>query len=130
MADRSRFRVVASRDGGAWLLRADELPLVFGQARRLDLAEESARDAIATHLGVAPESIDVDVVPVLDDPALEERVAAVRRQRGVVEAAQERYSSDVRSAIAELQRRGFPLRDVGRLLGISFARAGQLARRD
>jgi predicted RNase H-like HicB family nuclease len=57
----STYRVEARRVGGWWALEVPELPGVFSQVRRLDAAEEAAREAIALMLGVDADTVSVDV---------------------------------------------------------------------
>jgi predicted RNase H-like HicB family nuclease len=57
----STYLVTARRVGEWWALEVPGLPGVFSQAKRLECADEAAREAIAVMLGVETGSVTVDV---------------------------------------------------------------------
>lgn len=121
------YRVTAERTpGGWWALEAPEVGAV-SQARRLDQVADEMREAIAFLADVPEESVEVDVVPLIPDDAREamEHAAKLREdmQRANREAAQES-----RRAAHVLAKAKFPVRDIGRVMGISHQRAAQLAK--
>jgi bifunctional DNA-binding transcriptional regulator/antitoxin component of YhaV-PrlF toxin-antitoxin module/predicted RNase H-like HicB family nuclease len=61
MEGRNTYKLIATREGGWWSIEVPEIPGVFSQARRLDQAEETARDGIALMLEVPEDSFDVVV---------------------------------------------------------------------
>jgi predicted RNase H-like HicB family nuclease len=119
------YTAKATRDGKWWSIEIPELGF-FTQARRLDQVEEMARDAIALTLEVAPDSFDVTVAPEL--PAKVQAVLdEVRSSREAAEHAAELAALKAREAARVLhEKEGMPLRDVGRVLGVSHQRAHQL----
>jgi predicted RNase H-like HicB family nuclease len=121
----STYTARAERDeGGWWAVSVAELPGVFTQARRLDQVEELVRDAIALWLETPTRSVDVSVeasVPDLDREI--EEVALARRR---AEELREEASARSRQLASELARRGFTVRDIGQVLGVSHQRAAQL----
>lgn len=118
------YTAKATRDGKWWSVEILELGF-FTQARRLDQVEEMARDAIALTLDVAPGSFDVTVAPEL--PATVQAIVdGVRASREAAERASEQASAKAREAARILHDDGMPLRDVGRVLGVSHQRAHQL----
>lgn len=114
-----------TRSGNWWAIQISELDGVFSQARRLEQVEDMARDAIAATLDVDPGSFTVTVVPEL--PAkVQAIVDEVRASREAAELASEVASTKAREAARILHDEGLPLRDVGRVLGVSHQRAHQL----
>ena len=108
-----------------WAIQIDELDGVFSQARRLEQVEDMARDAIAATQDVATDSFAVTVVPEL--PAKVQAILdEVRATRAAAELASEVASMKAREAARILHEEGMPLRDVGRVLGVSHQRAHQL----
>ncbi|MBM4794855.1 type II toxin-antitoxin system HicB family antitoxin [Streptomyces sioyaensis] len=59
------YRVTARHAAKWWALEVPDLPGVFSQAKRLDKAEEAAREAIAVMLDVETEDVEVEIEPVL-----------------------------------------------------------------
>lgn len=118
------YTAKATRDGKWWSVEVLELG-VFTQARRLDQVEFMARDAIALLLDVPPDSFEVTVVPEV--PAKVQAILdEVRESRAAAEHASEVASMKAREAARILHDEGMPLRDVGRVLGVSHQRAHQL----
>jgi len=114
-----------TRSGNWWAIQISELDGVFSQARRLEQVEDMARDAIAATLDVAPDSFAVTVVPEL--PAKVQAILdELRASRAAAEVASEAASMKAREAARILHEEGMPLRDVGRVLGVSHQRAHQL----
>ena len=123
---RPGYTVTAERGEGWWAIRVVELPGVFSQARRLDRVEAMARDAIALLLDIPPDSFDVTVRQLLSHE-VERVVAAAIKARAEALERQELASATSREAVRTLTRLGLPQRDIGRLLGLSHQRVGQLA---
>jgi len=123
---RPGYTATAERGEGWWAIRVVELPGVFSQARRLDRIEAMARDAIALLLDIPSDSFDVTVREVLSDEAGRVVAAAIQARAEALER-QELASATSREAVRTLTRLGLPQRDIGRLLGLSHQRVGQLA---
>lgn len=120
------YTALARRSGDWWAVEVAELDHVFTQARRLDQVEAMARDAISLVLEVAPDSFDIVIEPVL--PAeIQALVDEVRRTRDIATGAADLAALTARKATRILHdQEGLPLRDVGRILGVSHQRAHQL----
>ncbi|MEO8252636.1 MAG: transcriptional regulator, partial [Chloroflexota bacterium] len=58
-----RYTVRARRIGSWWALDVERVPGAHTQVRRIDQAEEMAREAIAGVLDIAPASFEVLVAP-------------------------------------------------------------------
>lgn len=116
------YQVACRRAGGWWAISVPDLKGVHSQARRLDQVPGMARDAIALMLGVAPETVRVQVVPEVPSPvshALEARQAA--------RLAQEVADQATAAAALALLNDGYTVRDAGALLGLSPQRISQIA---
>ncbi|WP_306191670.1 type II toxin-antitoxin system HicB family antitoxin [Streptomyces sp. MK5] len=120
----STYRVVARRSGDWWALEVPDLPGVFSQAKRLEKADEAAREAIAVMLDVEPDTISVTVEPQLsaEERAILREAAAARKARA---EAEERERRIMQRAAATLTQH-LSQRDAGRILGLSFQRVSQL----
>ena len=122
-----RFTVRARRSGRWWALDAQGLRGVHSQVRRIDQAEEMARDAIAGVLDIAPDSFEVVVVPEVPNAvrAIVEEATAARSQAA---RAQDEAAHLTREAARRLVEEGLTVRDAGALLGVSHQRIAQLVR--
>lgn len=120
----SAYRVTARRVGEWWALEVPDLPGVFSQAKRLERADEAAREAIAVMLGIEPSGVQVHVEPILSD---EEKaaVAAAAKAQEAARAAAEVERRAMQKAAAVLTK-DLSQRDAGRVLGVSFQRVSQL----
>jgi hypothetical protein len=116
----------AVSDGDLWVVNVPGVPMARARARRLDQVDEAVRDAISTTLDVAADSFDVSVVAKIDDAVLAARIETARALREEAEAARRAASAAMTEAARSLARRGFRIRDIGQLLGVSFQRASQL----
>ena len=126
MSSEQTYRVEAVRSGDWWAINVAELAGVFSQAKRLDQVESHAREAIAMILDIdetAVGSLDIHVTPPSTASDLLETLKA-----SVTAAAEaEEEASRIRlEAARALRAEGLPLRDVGRLIGVSHQRVHQL----
>jgi predicted RNase H-like HicB family nuclease len=116
----------AIRSGDWWAIEIEELDGVYSQARRLDRVERMARDAIALTLDVAPDRFDVAVLPELSDEA-QGHVDGMRQAKAAADVIASLAAVRTHSTIVYLHEdQGMPLRDIGRVLGISYQRVHQL----
>lgn len=74
------YAAVCRRSGGWWAISVPEINGLHTQVRRLDQAEDMAREAIALMLDADPADIRVEVQPELPAP-VEEALAARREAR-------------------------------------------------
>ncbi len=124
-----RARTYMAADGKWWSIEiTDGLPpnhLGVTQARRLDKAEQAARDVIADLLDVDPGSFELDLL--VDAPpaikaaqrTLEAAEAAEADARGVAVAARRSLATAAHSA-------GLTYREAAVLLDMSHQRVAQL----
>lgn len=120
----SAYRVTARRIGEWWALEVPDLPGVFSQAKRLERADEAAREAIAVMLDIEPDKVEVVVEPVLSDEEKAVLTAVAQAQEAARNAAENERRA-MRNAAAVLAR-DLSQRDAGQLLGVSFQRVSQL----
>jgi len=122
-----QFTVRARRVGGWWALDVEGTPGAHTQVRRIDQAEEMAREAIAGVLQVAPDSFEVVVAPEIPAPvrALVDRATSARTR---ATQAQDTAAQLTRDAARRLVDEGLTVRDAGALLGVSHQRIAQLVR--
>ncbi len=126
MADvTTTYTARATRDNDRyWLIHVPELGH-YTQARNVAEIETMARDLIATLHDVEPDSVDLEIDIQLPGSAREHlaRVESLREQEAEARRA---AAAEARAAATGLKRAGLSLRDIGKLLGVSFQRAGQL----
>lgn len=120
----STYRVTARRTGDWWALEVPDMPGVFSQAKRLEQADEAAREAIALMLDVEPEEVTVEIEPDLS-PAEVAVLAELQRAQDAAREAAEAERRAMQRAAAVLTR-DLSQRDAGRILGVSFQRVSQL----
>lgn len=119
------YTAQATRDNDRfWLVYVPELGH-YTQARNVSEIETMARDLIATLRGIDPNAIDLRTDIQLPGNA-RERLARVERLREQEATAKREAATEARAAATELKQAGISLRDIGKLLGVSFQRAGQL----
>jgi predicted RNase H-like HicB family nuclease len=120
------YRVTARRSGDWWALEVPDLPGVFTQAKRLDTAERTAREAISAMLDTDPRNVHVNIEVSLPDLA-DRAVRDANTARRIAEEAAASAQAAMQKAAAELTRSmRLSQRDAGRVLGVSFQRVSQL----
>lgn len=113
------------RDGHFWLIRVAGVG--HTQARHLREVDTMARDRIAVMTDVDPDMIELDVsIPLPESVQAHLDAAAQLREQSA--ETQAHAAAELRAAARELADDGVPLRDIGRLLGVSHQRAHQLVR--
>ena len=121
-----KYRVEAARSGNWWAIAVPELDGVFSQARRLDQVESRARESIALMLDV--DESEVGELELFVEPP--ESVAALLSEmqdsEAAATAAGERAAALRRLVAQQLRDDGYPVRDIGRLTGISHQRVSQI----
>lgn len=121
---RSTYRAIASREDSWWIVRIPGLDRIT-QSRRLDGVEATARDLISLWLDVPADSFDVEVEVNLGSE-LGARVERVKSLRAEADRVQAEASASVRALARSLAEHGWTVRDVARVLGVSFQRVQQL----
>ncbi|GAB2518364.1 hypothetical protein FB385_2500 [Paramicrobacterium agarici] len=124
-----KHRVVATADleDKWWIIRFRDLDTVT-QARRVSEIETMARDAAAVWLDIQPSHVDVDVTIATAASATQKWKHA--RQLAMHARDDERAAAALsRESVQDLRERGMTFADIASVLGVSVARAHQLARR-
>jgi len=118
--------VTATRQDGWWAVRADvPQAVVWTQTKRLDQVEDMSREAIALALDVPVSAIDVEVEFDIPEDLLD-LVEAAQTMSAVATRSQV-LSTRMNHAVAgALRTRGFSVRDIGMIMGVSAQRVSQL----
>jgi len=131
MTDRPTYRATATRNQwGWWEIDLPEFDTTT-QARRLDLAEQAIREVVVLRRGLPANdtSFDVEVEPELPERTVKE-LAAIRETQDEAEQLRRAAADMTRRFVTKLQSEmQLSTRDIGRILGVSYQRAAQLARR-
>ena len=123
---RRAYTATATREGGWWVLEVEGVRGGYTQARRLDQAEAMVRDLIALLLDVPEDSFDVEVVPELSAATWADALQAARQARVVLDETQEQARTALDRAVRAMHEEGLPVRDIGRLLGVSHQYAAKI----
>lgn len=123
----NHFTSTARKDGRWWVVQCDQEPSALSQVARLDQAEAHQREAISFVTDIPEDQIEVAVVPTLD-AAVTEAIDRARGDRVRSEELAAAASEGFQGAARELVAKGYSLRDVGAILGISFQRVGQFVK--
>ncbi len=124
VAEVTTYHARVERDGKVWLVRVAEIDRAT-QARHLRELDEMTRDLINVMSEAGGGEVDVEyefVLPEETRRALEHMAQAQER----ADAAAREAAADHAAAAASLHAVGVPLRDIGRVLGVSHQRAHQL----
>lgn len=114
------FTALCERAGRWWTIRVPQIEGLTAQVRSLDQAEMVTRQLVSRALGVAGETIRIDVLP--DAPAPVMHAIQVRHAaRQAVEAA----TRATRDALEALAREGIIFHDAATMLGLSAAEVQQ-----
>ena len=123
----SRYTVTAERGARTWVLQCQEFPAALSEVTRLDQADV-IREAIAFVAGVPEQSVEYELVPMLD-PALLEHLTAARTIRARTTRPTTDATDELTRAARALRSAGLSVRDIGYLLDVSRQRVQQLSAR-
>jgi hypothetical protein len=118
------YQAVVSRSGKFWAVYVPDIDR-WTQARHLRELDAMTEDLIEVTTGANPGSFTVDYDIQLPE-SVQQHLALAERLRSESTKAQAEAAAQVRAAARELHDNGLPLRDVGRILGVSYQRAHQL----
>jgi len=110
------YTALCERAGRWWTILVPQVDGLTAQVRSLDQAEIVTRQSIARLLGIATESIRVQVIP--DAPA---PVAQALRARHAARQAAEAAGQATRAALDALAQEGYPFHDAATILGLAPA---------
>jgi hypothetical protein len=126
----SEYTATAQRVGdGWWMVQCDQAPGALSQVRRLDQAADEHREAVAFVTGEPVEQVKVTVTPRLEQ-GVEDELAAVRSLANTAERAASQAAERRATLARQLHDDGLTIRDIGRIMGVSYQRAGQLVNTD
>lgn len=114
-------------DTGVWVITIPDVPGAISQSRRLEQVPEDAAEVIEIQTGTPVDPKTLVIHPRLPGEA-GEAAAAARHLRKQEAELRDKLEEQTRRAVIELKRKGFPLRDIGELTGISYQRAQQIAK--
>ena len=118
------YQAEVSRDGRFWLVRVPTIGRST-QARHLRELEAMTEDVISIMTGEAPGRFRVEYrIEVPESVRMHLDEARRLHQREAHARAQ--AAAEARAAAQELRDQGLPVRDIGRVLGVSFQRAHRL----
>src|SRR5487761_983843 len=116
------FTALCERAGRWWTIMIPQLQGLTAQARSLDQVEVMARQAVARHLGVPPETVVIEVVPDAPQP-----VAQALQARQIARQAVEAAALATRAALEALAAERHTFHDAAMPLGLSPAEIGAFA---
>jgi hypothetical protein len=117
------YKATVTRDGRFWLVRVNGVGST--QARHLRELDAMTKDLIEVMTGDDSEDLTVDYDICLPDE-VQNHLHRAEQLRAQSAAAQSAAAGEIRTAARQLHDQGVPLRDVGRMLGVSYQRAHQL----
>ena len=121
-----KFMVSAERSGNWWALSTSGSNVnVWTQCRRLEEAEQTAREAIALASGLCEQEFAIDLEVNLPK-RLQSVAASARSASDLAAVAQDAANALLAQAADELSSYGLSVRDTGTLLGISGQRVSQI----
>jgi predicted transcriptional regulator len=129
VSKRDTYTITVSRSDGWWALTVSGPGLKRGyhtQVRRLEQADEMARDLVATMLDVEVSTIDADFDLTVADDEVATELEATLLARLAATLVKQRAAEATQATVADLARRGYVHRDIGYLLGISHQAVGKL----
>lgn len=119
----SRYSATVHREGNWWVIDVEGVGAT--QAKRLDKVEYMARDLVAAVRDIDAETVQVDVRFDLA-PELANLLEAARVATIAADEARQKATDLSRTAAARLRSEKWSLRDIARLIGVSFQRVDQL----
>ncbi|MBK5256439.1 MAG: hypothetical protein JJE39_10435 [Vicinamibacteria bacterium] len=126
------YKVQVTRSGKWWAISTPgEKAKIHTQARRLDQVAEVAADALALWYadedGRSVSASDIEV-NVQIGKELDRMLARAKKRNDQAERSRDEARGAIREAVRAAREAGMSVRDVGKLLGVSFQRAAVLTR--
>ncbi|MEU0570937.1 hypothetical protein ABZ297_36855 [Nonomuraea sp. NPDC005983] len=129
MSKRDTYTITVSRSDDWWALTVSGPGLkraYHSQVKRLEQAEEMARDLVATMLDVDVSEIDAEFDLTVADEEVATELEATLLTRLAARLVKQRAAEATQATVADLARRGYVHRDIGYLLGMSHQAVGKL----
>ncbi|GAA1625439.1 hypothetical protein GCM10009733_022710 [Nonomuraea maheshkhaliensis] len=129
MNKRQTYTITASRSDGWWALTVSGPGLrrsYHTQVKRLEQAEEMARDLVVTMLDVDLSEIGAEFELTVADDEVAAELEATLVTRLAATLVRQKAAEATQTTVADLARRGYVHRDIGYLLGMSHQAVGKL----
>lgn len=115
---------VTRAENGWWAVEVPSIPGLFTQARTMNAITDMVVDAAQT-LGVEVSASDVRLEVVLP-PEVQAQLDKAKADAVAAEEAQRVAAEEAREVVSVLRRKGYTVREVGAVLGVSPQRVSQL----
>ena len=123
------YRVNAEWDNaGWWVVTVPDVSGAITQSRRLEQVPNDAAEVISIQTGLEVDPSELEIVPIVQDYDNDPSPAEVRQLRDEAEQLTAKAMDRTVTLVIRLHRRGFALRDIGLLAGISYQRAQQIVK--
>jgi DNA-directed RNA polymerase specialized sigma subunit len=126
------YRVVVTREDGSWLADVPALAGAHTFARSLHTLDQAVREVVVLAADLPDEAMPglvLDYEYHTGDASLDAAALEIRQARRQAEKLAAAAAARTRLAAAELVAKGWSVRDVAALLGISPQRVSQLTSR-
>ena len=126
---RPTYRVVVTREDGAWLADAPELSGAHTFARTLAALDRAVREVIVLAVDLPDEAmgdLSLSWEYRTGNTALDEQAAQLRNLRAEADELSARASAGTAAMARQLVERGMSVRDAAVLVGVSPQRVSQL----
>lgn len=120
------FRAEVVRSGGWWAIRVPAIEGTFSQARRLDQVEDMAREAIALMLDIDESEVGEVELAIQQPEEVANALIELQHFVDTADGAAALATTARTRTIKMLHELGYPMRDIGRLVGISHQRISQI----
>ena len=122
---RKTYTYNVTRDGRFWLIHVPELDR-YTQARNLRELDAMVVDLISLVTDEPATSFDHQLGSIELPESVAGHLDTAKQLREQAARSQHDAAEEARKAARELSEDGVPLRDIGRLMGVSYQRAHQL----
>lgn len=126
MRSKQTHQVEVVRSGDWWAITVPELAGVFSQAKRLDQVESQTREAIAMMLDIDATAVGPLEIHITPPGAASDLLEHLKTSVTAAAEAEAKAARIRLEAAMALRAEGLPMRDVGRLIGVSHQRVHQL----
>lgn len=122
------YRVIVTREDGHWLADVPELEGTHTHARTLSALDRYVREAVVLGADLPDDAmadLEFDYHFNTGDRVVD-AAADIRRQRADLERAERQVAESTERTVTDLVARGYSVRDVAVLTGLSYQRVSQL----
>jgi len=121
------YKVVITREDGAWLADVPDVPGAHTYARSLPGLMAAVREVIVLMDDLADDEVpDVELRYDVDDPDLVQALS-LAAERDRIAAAESGLQAETAATVHRLVKRGYSVRDIAQVLGITPGRVSQLS---